>query len=189
MKRILFVLMVLFSSGLFAQDSLFKLPPLSKKEDQLIFIISSDNWSGVPAGIEAKPLRSRGFSFMGMTDRMNREGNFGFGTGLGFMSQNVHTDANIIDTGGASMLSKIPDSIQFDINKISLNFVTAILEVRIRSNENEKGNRFKLSAGMLVGFLVQSHIKYEDKDGKIKTYDIEHLNNLQYGILGKAGLQ
>ena len=170
-----------------AQDSLKKIPSYFHTEDLIIVSLTSDNWSGLPAGIKSKPLRSRRFSFLFMTEKMNKSGNFGIAGGLGFMSQNVHTNAYIGDTGSASYLSPIPDSVDLDVNKLSSNFITAAVEFRLRSNENNNGNRYKFSAGFLAAFLVQSHIKYEDMNGKIKTFDIPHLNTFQYGIQARLG--
>ncbi len=174
----------------YAQDSKLKIPAIPQKEDQLIVSITSDNWSGLSSTLESKPIRSRGFSLLLMTDRMRPSGNFGVGFGLGFNSQNVHTNAIVADTtvnGSFSSLIKIPDSLGYKYNKLSLNFITAALEIRLRSNENSKGHRFKLSAGIMAGFLLQSHTKYKDKNGKFKTYNIDHLNNFQYGIEARLG--
>jgi hypothetical protein len=189
MKLLNFFVLSLLSLSAFAQDSLFrhKMDPFMFKEDRLILTLSSDNWSGLPDSFESKPIRSRGFSFLIMSDNMNKSGNIGFGFGLGFASQNVHTDAWIDTLDNKSALFKIPDSLDYKINKVSLNFITAALELRLRSNENKKGHRFKLNAGFLAGYLLQSHTKYDDANGKFKTYGIDHLNKFQYGITGRIG--
>lgn len=184
------ILALLICSLVHAQDTATvkkKKPTFIHREDIVILNFTSDNWTDLPPGIEAKPLRSRGFSFLFMSERMNKSGNAGVAAGLGFMSQNVHTNAYIADTGSASYLSPVPDSLDLDLNKLSSNYITAALELRLRSNENSRRNRFKLSAGILAGILVQSHIKYEDMNGKIKTYNIAHLNNFQYGIQARLG--
>lgn len=191
MYRILLTTLALAGSlTTFSQDSKMKIPNLPAKEDQIIVSISSDNWSGLPASIDAKPGRSRGFTILFMTDKMNSSGNFGIGAGLGFNSQNVHTNAFIADTtlnGSAASLIRIPDSLKYSQNKLSLNFLSAAVELRIRSNENEKGHRFKLSAGFMAGFLLQSHTKYKDKYGKVKTFGNDHLNKFQYGPTVRLG--
>src|SRR5205085_2827586 len=155
----------------------------AKKEDKLILFFSSDNWANLPSGITSKPFRSHGFSFQFMNEVMYKSGNYGFGLGLGFMSQNVHTDGIIIDTTANesySMLGKIPDSLDYNVNKLSLNFLTLALEIRLRTNENTHGERFKFSAGILAAVLLQSHTKYSDDDQKFKTFKVKNLNDLQY---------
>ncbi len=186
MTRVL-ALLIFISAFAKAQDTTNKALVFYHREDMIVLNFTSDNWTDIPSGIESKPLRSRGFSFLLMTEKMNNKGNVGFGAGLGFMSQNVHTNAYIVDTGSASYLSPIPDSVGMDLNKLSSNFITAALELRLRTNENKRHNTFKFSLGIQAGYLVQSHIKYEDENGKIKTYDIEHLNTFQYGIEGRIG--
>jgi hypothetical protein len=188
-KKILVLISLLCSQLSHAQDTI-KPPEVPVKEDQLIVCITSDNWSGLPSGFTAKPVRSRGFTFLAMDDRMFGRGNFGIGFGIGFNSQNVHTDAVVSDTTAdlsSASLIKIPDSLHYKLNKLSLNFITAAFEIRLRSNENEHGNHFKLSVGMMAEYLLQSHTKYEDNDGKLKTYGVKHLNKFQYGVMARAG--
>lgn len=51
-----------------------------QREDKLILNLTSDNWGYRSSSIKSKPLRSRGFSFLLMNERMNKTGNFGFGS-------------------------------------------------------------------------------------------------------------
>lgn len=183
------LLVILIFASLFAnaQDTEKMVPKFHPSQEVIILNLTSDNWTDHPSGIEGKPLRSRGFSFLIMRDKMNKKGNVGIGGGLGFMSQNVHTNAYLVDTGNATYLSPIPDSVDMDVNKLSTNYITAALELRLRSNEDGRGNRFKLSMGFLAGIMVQNHIKYEAQNEKYKTYDIPHLNAFQYGIMARIG--
>lgn len=194
MKKIIFLGVVLLSINLFAQDNSTALKQgvanYVSREDKLILNFTSDNWSGLPSRFTGKAIRSRGFSFLLMNDRMNATGKFGLGMGLGFMSQNVHTDAMVMDTTAnetEASLQKIPDSLNYDLNKLSLNFINAALELRFRTKLNKHGERFKLSLGVIAGVLIQSHTKYEDDNGKFKTYHVKHLNKFQYGFSGRIG--
>jgi hypothetical protein len=184
--------MMLFSTSLFSQEntSKTKMPSIPDKEDMLIVSITSDNWEDLPSNIESKPFRSRGFAIHFMNEVMNKSGTFGLGGGLGFMSQNVHTDGIIIDTvenGAGSVLQPLPDSVDYNVNKLSLNFLTLSMEFRVRTKENSHGERFKLSAGMLAGILLQAHTKYSDDDQKYKQHKIKHLNDFQYGFTARVG--
>jgi hypothetical protein len=191
--RILIILcLVLLAATINAQDasSTPKNSYIPQSEDRLIMALTSDNWAGLPSGITAKPFRSRGFTVLFMSESVNSASNFGLGYGIGFNSQNVHTDGIIVDTlnnGTSSTLVKIPDSLGYDLNKLSLNFLTAALEFRMRTNENTAGHRFKLSLGLMCGILLQSHTKYEDKNGKVKGYHVENLNTFQYGATARLG--
>lgn len=186
MRRIFLVCMFL-STIVCAQDTIKKAPVFFQREDLAVFNLTFDNWTDLPNDIESKQFRSRGFSFLFMTEAMNKSHNIGIGAGIGFMSQNVHTNAYIVDTGNASYLNPIPDSVDLELNKLSSNFITGAVELRLRTNENSNGEHFKLSIGFQAGYLLQSHVKYEDKNGKYKTFDIAHLNKFQYGIEGRIG--
>src|SRR5205085_6501946 len=149
MKKIIYLVLVLFSIQLYAQESSLKegVSNYVQREDKLILNLTSDGWSGLPSQFTHKAIRSRGFSFLLMNERMNKTGTFGLGLGLGFMSQNVHSDATIMDTTfdeSSSSLIKIPDSLNYDLNKLSLNFINAALELRFRSKLNKHNERFKL---------------------------------------------
>ncbi len=158
-------------------------------DDLFIMSFTSDNWMNLPSTLESKPFRSRGFSFLIMKEKMNTKGHLGIGYGLGFSSQNVSTDGVLFydDSKGENFFAKVPDSLDLETNKLSLNFIDAALEIRARTSENSKGKNFKVSAGLKVGYLLQSHTKYEDKNGKMKMYNIVGLNYFQYGITGRIG--
>src|SRR5207344_35128 len=102
-----------------------------------------DNWSNLPSDVESKGFRSRGFSFLLMNERMNKLGTIGIGYGLGFVSQNVHTDSYLVDSASVKyVFEKIPDSLDYKVNKLSLNFISALIELRLRSNLNSSGHHF-----------------------------------------------
>ncbi len=195
-KLTLLVLMLGINYFTVAQDAQPQGQPMANAissiaaaDDLFIVSLTSDNWSGLPSGFTAKPFRSRGYSFLIMKEKMTKSGNFGIGYGLGFSSQNVHTDGFIFhdDSSHVSQLIKIPDSLDAEINKLSLNFIDAAFEIRLRTSENSHGKKFKVSLGMKAGYLLQSHTKYKDINGKVKTYDIKNLENFQYGITGRIG--
>ena len=157
------------------------------KQDAFIMTLSSDNWLKLPAAFDSKPIRSRGFSLYLMNEKMDSIGVFGIGYGIGFSSQNVHTNAFISDSSGQVILTKIPDSLHYSLNKTALNFIDFAFELRFHSHPDHREKVYKLSVGIKGGYLLQSHTKYEDDNGKIKTYGIKELNKFQYGITGRIG--
>jgi hypothetical protein len=184
MKKNLLVLSALFFSVslVFGQDKEpIKIPKFGKKEDRVILNFTWDNWLNASSGIKIKDFRSRGFSFLLMNEKILGKGNAAIGFGFGFSSQNVHSNTfpSYSPDGSHTFLS--PISGDYDVNKLSCNFLDAALELRFRTHENEKEKRFKVSLGIKGGYLVQSHTKYEDDNGKIKTYNIKNLNKFQYG--------
>ena len=184
MKRNLLVLsaLFLFSSLAFAQDKEpVRIPKFGQKEDRLVLNFTWDNWANASSGIKVKGFRSRGFSFLMMNEKILGKGNVAIGFGLGFSSQNVHSNTFPTYSPDGSHTFLSPISGDYDLNKLSCNFVDAALELRLRTNQNEKEKRFKVSLGIKGGYLVQSHTKYEGGNGKIKTYDIQNLSKFQFG--------
>jgi hypothetical protein len=188
MKKISVLFFILFSSAVFAQDKKpMKIPKFASKQDRLILSLNWDNWLNTSAGVEVKAFRSRGFSFLMMNEKVYGQGNFAIALGLGFSSQNVHSNAFPTYSADGSKTFLTPLNVDFELNKLSCNFVDAALELRFRTNENQNHKRFKISAGVKGGYLVQSHTKFEDSNMKVKTYDIKNLNKFQYGVTGRIG--
>ncbi len=201
MKKIFSLTVLAFLSiTTFAQDATSPSSPSSSasnsalqkiaaSDDLFIMSFTSDNWMNLPSTIESKPLRSHGFSFMFMNEKMNKAGNFGLGYGLGFTSQNVHTDGVLVydDATMKTHFEKVPDSLDLETNKLSLNFLDVALELRLRTAENSKGNRWKFSAGVRGSYLLQSHTKYDDINGRVKLYNTIGLNPFQAGVTGRLG--
>jgi hypothetical protein len=155
--------------------------------DRLVLNLTSDNWMHQTEGMETKPFRSRGFSFLIMNGLTNQSGTFAWVLGLGISSQNVHSNTFPLDSGGTNYTSMnpFPSGTTYDLNKLSLNYLDAAFEIRLATHENNHYNRFKLNVGIKGGWLFQSHTKFDSGDNKIKTYDIENLNQFQYGITGR----
>lgn len=188
MKKNLLIACVFFLSASFvsAQDKEpVRIPKFGQKEDRLILNFTWDNWSNVSSGVDVKGFRSRGFSFLMMNEKILGKGHAAIGFGLGFSSQNVHSNTFPTYSPDGSHTFLSPISGNYDLNKLSCNFLDAALELRFRTNENEREKRFKVSLGMKGGYLVQSHTKYEDSNGKIKTYDIKNLSKFQFGTTAR----
>ena len=166
-----------------------KLSNWESKQDRLILDINFDNWDKKPEGVELKPWRSRGINIMFMDEKQFGKGNVAFAWGIGFSSQNFHTNAAYVpdpnvDTSG---FIPYPDSIEYDLNKVSVNYIDIPLELRFRTNANTKGNRLKLSAGFKIGVLVNAHTKFDDGDTKVKTYHLKNIPDLHYGLSARLG--
>lgn len=181
---------VLLTSASFAQGKKpGAIQKLASKQDRVILNLNWDNWLNTSTGVDVKAFRSRGFSFFFMNEKPFGQGNVALAWGLGFSSQNVHSNTfpEYNADQSKTFLAPFPDSVHYDLNKLSCNFIDAALELRLRTNENENRKRFKFSAGIKGGYLVQSHTKFEDSNTKIKTYDIRNLNKFQYGVIARIG--
>ena len=124
---------------------------------------------------------------MMMAERMTSSGIFGMGFGLGFSSQNVHHNSLIGVAYDRHRTEFYEFRSDYDLNKLSLNFIDAQLELRLHSKPNQKQKRFKLSGGMKAGILLQSHTKYKDGGGTYKSAGVSNLNKYQYGITSRLG--
>lgn len=158
-------------------------------QDNVIFSIGVSNWTATPDQIETSALKSREFGFLMMSQRMTASGIFGIGFGPGFSSQNVHHNAQLnTEPGGPyTYLSPIPDSVDYSLNKLSLNFIDAQIEMRLHSKAKENKPLLKFSAGLKGGILLQSHSKFKDKHSTYKRSGIPDLNKFQYGIVSRIG--
>ncbi len=191
MKKIL-GLLFLFTSFISAaqtpEKKPMKIPRFAAKQDRLILNLNWDNWLDASSGLDVKAFRSRGFSFLLMNEKVLGQGNSAIAFGLGFSSQNVHSNTFPTYNADESKTFLSPLSADYDLNKLSVNFLDAAFEIRFRTDENEAHKRFKISAGIKGGILVQSHTKYEDDVvGKIKTYGIKNLNKFQFGLTSRIG--
>ena len=164
-----------------------KVPKFAAKQDRLILNLNWDNWVNASSGVEVKGFRSRGFSFLLMNEKILGQGTSAVAFGLGFSSQNVHSNAFPSYNADKTYTYLSPLTNDYDLNKLSVNYIDAAFEIRFRTHENSSHKRFKFTVGIKGGVLVQSHTKYEDDNGKFKTYHIKNLNDFQYGLTSRIG--
>jgi hypothetical protein len=167
-----------------------KLSNWQSKQDRLIIDINLDNWDKTPAGVDMKTWRSRGINIMFTDEKQFGKGNVAFAWGIGFSSQNFHTNGELIrdENIDSSYFSTARlDTISYDLNKLSVNYIDIPLELRFRTNANAKGNRLKLALGFKLGVLVNAHTKFDDGDVKYKTYHLKNIPDLHYGLTGRLG--
>ena len=124
--------------------------------------------------------------------------NFSIAYGIGISVHNLYSNcmpSNIDSTGkpsGKTEFKAIPDSIKHQNNKISLFYADIPVEIRFRTKKSS--NNFKFAVGFKIGYLLQSHIKYEgDRQDNIqgtikyKTYDIPNIEKLRYSVTARIG--
>ena len=164
-----------------------KISNWESKQDRFVLDINVDNWDKKPAGVEVKGLRSRGVNIMLMDEKVFGKGNVAFAWGLGFSSQNFHTNSSYFQDDNVDTSGFIPLTIGYDVNKLSLNYIDIPIELRFRTNANAKGKRLKLSAGFKMGFLVNAHTKFDNGTLKVKTYHLQNIPDVHYGLSGRIG--
>lgn len=185
-----FLIIILLIQGLHplqaADSPLTKIP---KAEGRLIMNITLDQYLNGPKELEINLGKSRGFSFMFMGETKLAGQHVKLGWGLGLNSHNVRHNSFIVYNADKSKtnFSPIADSVDYDKNKLSLNYFTHALELRFATNANKKDHKFFLHTGLMGGFLIQSHTKFKDDDGKTKEHRIRNLNKYQYGPYARLG--
>jgi len=187
----IFILLNPYSSTLFGQVVSGAMKPKisnwENKQDRFILDINFDNWDKRPEGVDIKGLRSRGVNIMLMDEKVFGKGNVAFAWGLGFSSQNFHTNGEYSQDDNADTSGLTPLTIEYDLNKLSLNYIDIPLELRFRTNANAKGKRLKLSTGFKLGFLVNAHTKFDNGALKVKTYHLQNIPDVHYGVYGRLG--
>ena len=166
----------------------------SEREDQIIFDINHDRLLNMGDDVEQK-IWSRGINIYLMYDIPIANENFSFGIGAGFSSSNYFTNAgvqtSVIDsTTNQTFSSFVPfdDDLDYKRNKLSVNYLDIPVEFRVRTNENAKGNRFKLALGAKLGRTVNVHDKFiADNGDKFKTYIFPNVRDWRYGVTGRIG--
>lgn len=114
--------------------------------------------------------------------------------GAGFSSQNYNYNVSPlnynVDVQGNTHLVKIPDSISFSVNKISLSYVEVPLELKYFANTSNSLKSVKAAIGMRFGYLIDSHTKYKSSyEGIVTTSKINKIKNIEdirYGITARV---
>lgn len=178
------------SSSSTAPEKKLNVPKLMQREDAVILRVGLDNWTNLPKGVETNLPGSRGFGFLLMGEKMNASNRVGTAFGFGMSSHRVdHNASAVTDTDGVgTLLSPLPDSMDYCQNRYVLNSVDAAFELRFRGNPNKHHKHFKFSVGFRAGYVVQSHLKYKDDDVKYKLYSIEDIQRWRYGVTTRIGL-
>src|SRR5689334_3091025 len=126
MKKILVLLLISISVASMAQipeKKAMHIPRFAAKLDRLILNLNLDNWLHTSTGIHVKDFRSRGFSFLLMNEKVLGEGNAAVAFGFGFSSQNVHSNAFPTYNADKSKTYLSPITVDYDLNKLSCNFI------------------------------------------------------------------
>lgn len=188
---LVFILLKSFSANVIAQVVSGAMKPKisnwENKQDRFVLDINLDNWDKSPEGVKVKGFRSRGVNIMFLDERPFGKGNVAFAWGLGFSSQNFHTNADYFQDDDADTSGFSPLNIEYDLNKLSLNYIDVPFELRFRTNANAKGKRLKLSAGFKIGVLVNAHTKFNNGAYKVKRYHLKNIPDWHYGLSARLG--
>lgn len=174
------------------------------KKERIMININADNLIQTASYFKVNPFNSRGVDIAAVYDLVIKKSQFSVALGGAFNSVNIKSDAFPVSyetsEGGSYTLMDTSyfSNITLKSTKISLNYIDIPFEVRWRSKSGVKTNkRATVAVGFKVGFLVESHTKTKTEEdlvhdgvnygNKFKTFGIENLNPIKYGVTLRAG--
>jgi len=178
-----FFFLVLFSATLFAQEEDLEISNRFGKADRLMIDLYNDIWLGAPDSIDFKGYNP-GAAVSVVKDFPFGSTNFSFAIGLGIGAHNMRYNAHIYTnptTFENYFVNRVDTPKQY---KLVLSFIDIPAEIRFRT---KRDNVFRFAVGAKIGYNINNHIKHVDDDFKMKTYNIEYLNMIRYGLTARVG--
>lgn len=158
-------------------------------KDRLIFEVNYTSWLGAPPNIKAD-WKCIGFNFSTMFDRPLGRSNFSIGYGLGIYTHNFSSNADFIyqlDSANNQVTTIIqPKTIPYIANRYNERLIEVPVELRFRTKAKSS---FKIMLGAKIGYVMADFKKTDDKDGRIRRYDIKNINKLRYGVNFRIGVE
>ena len=164
------------------------------------FDIFTDVWTDVPEEMDLKTI-NLGYNISASYIIPIENTNFGVNLGLGITGHNIYSDAvqtDVLDandrpTGEVKFikLDSLVSDLAYDKNKISLTYAEVPFEFRYYN----KNNGLKASLGIRIGFLIDSHSKYNGEDYlfgsdeaiKIKIKDLDNISEYRFTPFVRVG--
>ncbi|TVQ83710.1 MAG: PorT family protein [Bacteroidetes bacterium] len=182
---LLFTVFTLLSIDVVSQEI-----PRMRPKDRLIFGLFTDVWSNLPGDMETKAI-NRGVTIDYLQDFPISTSNFSFAVGLGFASHNLYGDYFYERTLGRHDFVPNLLDLDYDRNKISLNYLNIPLELRFRTRNTPQ--TFRIHAGVKAGLLVNAHTKYVGevlpggRETKYKEGKLDNIESFMFGFHGRIG--
>lgn len=186
---LLFAALTLLSIDVVSQEI-----PRMRPKDRLIFGLFTDVWSNLPGDMETKTI-NRGVTIDYLQDFPISTSNFSFAVGLGFASHNIYSDhsfaVDYIEDGFVYNFSPINPQLDYDNNKLSLNYLNIPIEIRFRTRNTPQ--TFRIHAGVKAGLLIDAHTKYvgevtpNGREIKLKEGKLDNIQSFMFGFHGRIG--
>ncbi len=140
-------------------------------------------------------LGSSGFSNSHQFDLMTERrlnGLLTLGFGLGYSSHNLHTEMAIATTpGGTDVFGLLPDSLNYQSNKLNLKYIDLPIELRFRFPAAD--SRFiRAYFGFRLGYCIESYSRLTTEQSRVAYSRLASVNpwlgsvslRLGYGMFG-----
>jgi hypothetical protein len=113
---------------------------------------------------------------------------FWLAAGYGVRSMNYHMNGNFAEfetpSGTRSQFIAFDSGYSYDKHKWAITYAEIPFEFRYR---NDRPNGFKFGIGGSIGYLINSHSKTIDDDGKKKFYALKGIETLNYALTARVG--
>ncbi|HBK71813.1 MAG TPA: hypothetical protein DDZ39_09200 [Flavobacteriaceae bacterium] len=116
---------------------------------------------------------------------LNKQGNFGFGIGLGYGRNTYFQDIKITRPNGKTLFETIEGS--FKNNRFSTHALEIPFELRWRTSTIDKYKFYRIYAGGKVSYAFVTKSRFKTDDNTIKVKGIDEINKLQYGLTLSVG--
>jgi hypothetical protein len=106
-----------------------------------------------------------------------RRSHWGIGYGPGFSVNYWHTNLNIeTDPGGGPInYTYLPNDSSYKSNRFSASYFDFPVEMRFRSNSNNKGRYYRLYFGGLIGYRINSFSQF-----KTDNFNVNMLKSMMF---------
>ena len=150
--------------------------------------IFNDLVMDAPEGIDFRAINP-GVNIYGLYSYAIPKSKLSLAIGLGLGMHNLHSNGALGDSDGVSSFTKIPESVDYKINKLQLTYLDIPAEIRFKT---ESG--FRLALGIKAGYLISAHTKYKgddpddgDRTIKLKESKLINLEKWRYGPTFQVG--
>lgn len=100
----------------------------------------------------------------------------------------IRLKENITFQKNQPTLTYIQDTIEFDKNRFSSQYLRVPLSFEFRTKDDDKGNKMHFVLGPEVGFLLNGKVKQVSSErGKEKSTDDYNYNPFRYGVFARLG--
>ncbi|MEY2829617.1 MAG: hypothetical protein RIQ33_1475 [Bacteroidota bacterium] len=152
-----------------------------KKMDYFHFEASWLTWLDKPDSVKLKPLSHNFSTYLSYPMQLGKS-HFSFVPGIGFSIDNVYLNSKPkYDTAKNMYLSPISASTSYKMNKQTYGYLMAPITLNYFSKADKNGKVWKVSAGMRINMLLNSHTKYKGNNAsgvaeKVKNFNIPYTN-------------
>jgi hypothetical protein len=179
------ILCLIFMSSL-SQSNAQTVEPYMKGKDRVFYTYS---YAFIQPGIESYESTWRSnenLIQLYLETKIARK--FFVGYGFGYNSTNYHHNLRISTqpTTGGNTFHIIPDSVSYNSNKLNVKYLEIPIELRFRT-QTHSGKTIRCYIGAKVGYRINSYARYRDEKLNVAYYNIDELNQWNYGLYTRMG--